>query len=84
MPEESGWTSVRLSEARRSGKRSRNAVAQALGWPRTRIEFLETGRVRPEVDDLVVFAHLYELSSIDASSSWLWGRRPRILQTPML
>jgi transcriptional regulator with XRE-family HTH domain len=50
---------VDLANARRSARRSRREVAEALGWPRTGIELLEAGRVRLEVDDAVALLDLY-------------------------
>jgi integrase len=50
-----------LARARRSVKRSRADVAEALAWPRTRIELIEAGRVRLEVDDVLTLLDLFKL-----------------------
>jgi integrase len=50
-----------LARARRRAGKSRRDVADGLGWRRTRLELLETGRVRPERDEVLAMADLYGL-----------------------
>jgi integrase len=56
---------VALARARRSAVLSRRAAAQTLGWPRTRIELAEAGRVRLDVDDVTALAGFYRLPASD-------------------
>lgn len=53
---------VALMRARRAARRSRQEVAEALTWPRTRVELVETGRVRLDVDDVIQLADLYRIT----------------------
>jgi transcriptional regulator with XRE-family HTH domain len=53
---------VALMRARRAARRSRQDVAEALTWPRTRVELLETGRVRLDVDDVIALADQYGIT----------------------
>lgn len=50
-----------LGHARRSVKRSRADVAELLAWPKTRIELIEAGRLRLDVEDVLVLVDLYKL-----------------------
>jgi integrase len=51
---------VAPAHARRSMKRSRVDVAEALGWPKTRVELREAGRLRVDVDDVLALVDLYK------------------------
>ena len=48
-----------LAAARRAGKLSRPDVARALQWPRSRIELVEAGRVKVDVETVALLADLY-------------------------
>lgn len=50
-----------LARARRAAKVQRRDVAQELGWPTTRLQLLETGRVRADVADVLTLAELYNV-----------------------
>ncbi len=50
-----------LARARRTARLSPGDVATRLGWPRTRVELIETGRVRLATDDVVALADLFML-----------------------
>lgn len=56
---------VALMRARRATKRSRQDVAEALTWPRTRLELLETGRVHLDVDDVIVLVDHYGIRGVE-------------------
>jgi integrase len=53
-----------LARARRRLGSSRGDVAARLGWKRTRLELLETGRVRTEIDEVTVLADLYAIRGL--------------------
>jgi copper chaperone CopZ/transcriptional regulator with XRE-family HTH domain len=56
-----------LARARRSAKLSRQEVAQAFDWPRSRVELVEAGRVRAEVDTAAALADLYGVTAAERS-----------------
>ncbi|SDP17721.1 Phage integrase family protein [Pedococcus dokdonensis] len=56
-----GQLGVALAQARRSTRRSRSDVAEALAWPKTRIELIESGRVRLDDDQVLTLIDLYKL-----------------------
>ena len=56
-----GQLGVALAHARRSARRSRSEVAEALAWPKTRIELIESGRVRLDDDEVLALIDLYKL-----------------------
>ena len=51
-----------LANARRSAAKSRSEVAEALAWPRTRVELVESGRVRLEPQEVAAMADLYRVT----------------------
>ena len=50
-----------LAGARRAAKLSRPDVARALRWPASRIELIEAGRVKVDVETVAMLADLYGL-----------------------
>ncbi|KQZ87679.1 hypothetical protein ASD62_19280 [Phycicoccus sp. Root563] len=50
-----------LAAARRAGTLSRPDVARALRWPRSRIDLIEAGRVKVDVETAALLADLYGL-----------------------
>lgn len=56
-----GELGIALAQARRATRRSRSDVAEALAWPRTRIELIESGRVRLDVEEVLALVDLYKL-----------------------
>jgi integrase len=63
-----------LLRARRAAGRSRKQVAAELGWPMTRMELVETGRVRLEHDELMALADLYRVRGAARSSLLALGQ----------
>jgi integrase len=51
-----------LARARRSAGKSRKEVAEDLVWPRTRVELVESGRVRLGPEDVTTLSDLYGVS----------------------
>jgi integrase len=53
-----------LARARKGAGRRRRDVAEGLHWPKTRLELIETGRVRPDVTDVMTLADLYKVDEV--------------------
>lgn len=53
-----------LARARRTASKSRQDVAETLAWPRTRVELVESGRVRLEPQDVAAMADLYRVNEL--------------------
>lgn len=60
-----------LARARRSAAKSRREVAEALAWPRTRVELVEAGRVRLEPQDVAAMADLCRVTKAGRSELML-------------
>ena len=63
-----------LSGARPLTGRSRRDVATELSWPMTRLELVETGRVRLDHEELTVLAYLYRVRGAARSGLQALGR----------
>lgn len=57
-----------LARARRSARLSRGDVARAFTWPSSRIELVEAGRVRVEIETVAVLADFYEVKAGERSA----------------
>ncbi|MBC9822925.1 tyrosine-type recombinase/integrase [Terrabacter sp. MAHUQ-38] len=60
-----------LARARRSTGKSRKEVAEALSWPKTRVELAESGRVRLEPQDVAAVADLCRVTKVERSELML-------------
>jgi len=73
-----------LAVARRSAGKSRSQVAEALAWPKTRVELVEAGRVRLDRGEAGPWPTSTASGAWHGGSSWRSRTRRRRLARPTL